>query len=239
MHTDNPDIPPDFPLPRNKATEPQKPKPETRVAAELPGWLKTLLVVMPLLAFGVSVFSLWISFQSMRFTTGHTRLHEDHDVVAKVLGVIPLTPRQSANGTNAELVIDIAVIHRGTQTEIIREALLYYAESTNFTASPTGAIISRGFKPENVQLGKGDRQVLHLVTPWSSANTGKRLWVGVAVRAVAPNADDIEVLWPVCEINLAEDQNGSWLSWNKDQTPQIQIISNERMPHQRLVPDGR
>ena len=61
---------------------------------------------------------------------------------------------------------------------------------------------------------------------------------GVAVRAIAPNADDIEVVWPICQIELATDGNGSMVSYNKDQTPQVQIISNQRLPHQRIAGDG-
>lgn len=230
----NPDIPPEFPTPPAKpAKPPQSQKEDGKKAVELPGWLKLVIVVTPLLALGVSIASLMISFKSFRFATGHARQNEDHDVVAKVLGVSAYTKGFSSTATNGELVVDVALINRGNQNEIIRGAILYYSENTNFNN-----FASEHFEPKNFQLSKGDRRVLHLATAFNSSNTGKKLWLGVAIRAVAPNADDTQVLWPVCQIELARDANGASWSYNKDQTPTLQIISNVRLPNQTLVGDG-
>jgi hypothetical protein len=156
--------------------------------------------------------------------------------VAKVLGVTAYPKGFSPISTNADVVVDLAVVNRGNQNEIIREAFLCYAETANFNSG--GASWSRDTPPLNIQLAKGDKRVVRLSNVFNSLNTGKRLWLGVALRAVGPNADDLEITWPICEINLATDGNGGSVSYNKDQTPQIQILSNTRLPHQRLAPDG-
>jgi hypothetical protein len=218
------------------AVETPKPDaPVAPVAERLPAWLKLVLVILPAGAFLVSMASLGVSFWSLRYSMGYARPHEDHDLVARVLGVSALTKGFSSINTNGELTVDVAVINRGNQKEIVREAFLCYSDTNNF------AVRGRTwFRTEtlNVQLDKWEKRVFHLSNSFNPENTGKRMWLGVAVRAVAPNADDLEVSWPVCEINLAPDGNGSWVSYNKDKTPQIEIISNVRMPHQRISPDG-
>jgi hypothetical protein len=222
-------------MPGSDPIQKQPDSPST-IADRLPRWLKLVLVIVPVLAFIISLFSLVVSISSLRFSMGYTRLHEDHDVVARVLGVTALPKGISSIETNGELFADVALINKGNQKEIIREAFLCYADTNDFHMR--GRTWQRSNPGLNVQLDKDEKRVLHLLTPFSSINTGKRMWLGVAVRAIAPNADDLEIVWPVCEINLAPDGNGAWLSYNKDQTPQIQIISNKRLPHQHLAPDG-
>jgi len=183
----------------------------------------------------ISIGALLVSFFSLGYNLGYLRPHEDHDAVAKVLGVRTLLKGFSSVGTNGELVIDIAVINRGNQTEIIRDVFLCYSDSKDFNGRARAWQHSEGAR--NVQLPRGEKRALRISTQFNSLNTGKRMWLGVAARAIAPNADDTEVVWPVCEINLAPDGNGGSISYNKDQTPLIQIISNKRMPHQRIAPE--
>lgn len=211
-------------------------KPEPSVAERLPKWMKWFLVILPALAFIISLCSLFVSFSSMRYSMGFTRQYEDHDVIAKVLGVSTLTKGFSTIVTNGELSVNIALINKGNQKEIIRDAFLCYSESEDFQTR--GRTWQRSGQPLNIQLDKGEKRVLHLLTPYNDGNTGKRLWLGIVVRAIAPNADDIEVLWPVCQIELPADGNGGWVSYNKEKTPLMQIISNKRLEHQKLAPDG-
>lgn len=201
-----PDSPknPTSPAPSSAANV-SEPKPksaenQTPVADRLPTWLKFILVVLPLVAVLISLCSLGVSCTSLRYSMGYTRQYEDHDVVARVLGVKAVLKGWSATSTNAELTVDVAIINRGNQTEIIREAFLCYSETNDFNGN--GIVRERGNSQTSIQLNKGDRRVLHLSTPFSSYNTNKRQWLGIALRAVAPNADDIEVVWPVCTIEL-------------------------------------
>ena len=229
---------PDTPAPKLEADKPpsnageqKPPTPEQHV--DLPSGLVRWLKVVPVFAVLISLVSLGVSIQSCRFAMGYARPNEDHDVVAKVLGVRTLLKGFGAT-TNAELRVDIAVINRGNQKEIIRDGQLCYSDTQNMQ-SATRTVPTQF---QDVLLDKGEKRVLHLVTPFNEVNTGKRLWLGVEIRAVAPNADDILVTWPVCQIELAADGNGAWVSYNKDQTPIIHIISNQRQSNQRLAPDG-
>jgi hypothetical protein len=233
----------DPPSPIVPAVVPSSPEPNQKdsdravsVADQLPTWLKLVLIVLPVLAFIISLFSLGVSVKSLRFSMGYTRPYEDHDVVARVLGVTARPKTVSSIVTNGELFVDLALINRGNQTEIIRTASLCYSGSKDFNVRRLDWPPDN--KQMNLQLNKGERRVLHLLTPFSSANTGTRMWLGVAVRAIAPNADDTEIVWPVCEIELAADGNGAWVSYNKEQTPLVQIISRNRLPHQKLALDG-
>lgn len=194
--------------------------------------------VVPALALIVSIFALSISWMAHRFARGYIRPHEDHDVVVKVLGVYAPTKGFSSLGTNGEIFVDLAFINRGNQREIIRDAFLCFADSNDFSGTHWTRIVDPSKPGLNIQLDKGDRQVVRLLNPFDAGNTGRRMWLGVGVRVIAPNADDVEVRWPVCEINLAPDGNGSWWSYDKASTPSVRIISNERLPHQQLARDG-
>ena len=211
-----------------------RPKPQVSIADRLPPWLKWVLVIVPLLSFGIAAASFLVALTALRFNLGFTRLHEDHDVVGRVLDVRLFPKTMSKSGTNAELFVDLALINRGNQKEIIQDAFVCYAADTNFQAR--AAI--RQYEPTPIQLDRGDKRLLQLHEVYHSLNTGKKMWLGVIVRAIAPNTDDTEVVWPVCEIDLAPDGHGGSISYNKEQTPQIQIISNQRQPHQKLSTGG-
>jgi hypothetical protein len=215
------------------AAQPMHPATETKNEPTTPEAKKLKLGCIPIL---ISTAAFCVSLFSLEYNLGYIRPHEDHDVVARVLGVSAFTKGFSTIVTNGELSVDLAIINKGNQTEIIREAFLCYSDSKEF--GQRGRTWQRDNPQMNSQLNKGEKRVLHLSTPFNSVNTGKRMWLGLAVRAVAPNADDIEIVWPVCEIELAADGNGGWVSYNKDQTALIQVISNNRMPHQRIAPDG-
>lgn len=220
------------------ANDPKKPsnEPGTESATALPiavveakkgtpSWLPII----------ISAAALCVSLFTLSFNLGLIRPHEDHDVVARVLGVSALTKGFSSIQTNGEISLKLALINRGNQTEIIRETFLCYSETKELDQRSR---TWRNFEPQQiVQLSKGEKRLLHITAPFSSMNTDKRLWLGIGVKAVAPNADDIEVVWPVCEINLPSDGNGAWLSYNKDQTPLVQVISNKRLPHQLQASD--
>jgi len=216
------------------ASEPEKHESQTPASApsELPNWLKVFLVIVPAIALLVSACSFMVAYRALRFSMGYSRPNEDHDVVARVLKV---STRYGMTGS--ELFVDLALINKGNQNEIIRDAFLCYAPNDDFQSSASGRTLQFTGEQLNIQLSKGDRRVLHLSTPFNSFNTGKKMWLGVAVRAIAPNADEIEIAWPVCEINLAFDGKGGQISYSKDQTPLIRIISNDRLPHQKIAPE--
>lgn len=216
--------------------EPKEPQPKPVVVADnIPTWLKTILVVLPILAFVVSLFSLFISFRTSQFSLGYRRGYQDHDVVAKVLGMSAIPKGTSSIVTNGEVFVDLALINNGNQREIIREAFLCYAPSNDFEHLVSW---QRDTAPLNLQLDRGERRALHLLNPFNAANTGRPMWLGVAVRAIAPEGDDIQVVWGVAAIELAPDGDGARYTYDKNKTPRMQIISNERLPHQKTTPDG-
>jgi hypothetical protein len=220
----------------NSEPNQKMPEPPVSVAVQMLGRLKSVITYVPLLAIIISLCALAVSMASLSLSMGYIRPIEDHDVVARVLGVSALTKGYSSLVTNGELFVDVALINKGNQKEIIREAFLCYSDNRDF--QDRGRSWQRNNTQLNVQLEKGEKRVQHISTPFNSVNTGKRMWLGVAVRAIAPNADDVEIIWPVCEIELATNGNGASTTYNKDQTPLIQVISNKRLPHQKLAPDG-
>lgn len=156
----------------------------------------------------------WVSYQR----TPH------HDVLARVLRVGTVPRGFSEEDTNGLAYVDLALINNGNQSEIIRRVTLYYDENES-----DGGIVSPQIL--NSQLPKGDKQVLHLVLDRKSAFTGNYLFLKVGVTAIAPDAEDIESKWIVAKMNLATDGNGSWVSPYTAKA--IQVISNQRLPHQR------
>jgi hypothetical protein len=182
----------------------------------------------------MSLPSLAISSLALLVSTGYLRPHEEHDVVARMLKLTFVTASLSST-TNSELYLDLALINRGNQTEIIRNAFVCYSDTKDFVTSyRTSAIRPQDL---NLQLPKGEKQVLHLTVD-RSAFVGRHMWLGVGVRAIAPNADDIQSIWPVAEISLATDGQSAWLSYDQDKTPIVPVISNKCLSHQKIAPYG-
>ncbi len=241
--TDSEDTPvPGVPPPRSEDV-PAKNERFGSPASGWPSWLKKEMGIIPLIAIFISGWSLYIakeslriSNDSLRFSMGYVRSFEDHDVIAKVLEVAPHLRAPEIGRTNAELCVDLALINKGNQKEIIREVLMCYAQDTNISSGVYSPVFST--EQMNFQLDKGERRVMHMVDRFHSLNTGKGMWLGVIVRAIDPKGDDIQVAWPVCPFNLAPDGNGASVSYSKDQMPQIRVISNERLPHQMSAPQS-
>ena len=178
-----PDGAKDIPTPTTPVLAPPNPEPGQKnpervvpVAERLPTWVKLVLVVLPVLAFIISIFSLSVSVKSLRFSMGYTRPYEDHDLIARVLGAEAFTKGVSSIVTNGELIVNLALINKGNQTEIIREVFLCYSDTNVFYGR--GMSWERNNPQLNIQLIKGERRVIRLATVFSSINTGKRMWLG-------------------------------------------------------------
>ena len=186
----------------------------------------------------ISVAALSVSFFSLGYNLGYIRPHEDHDVVGRLIGMRVITNGISANPTNRQLVADIALINRGNQTEIIRNAFLGYCYSDHNHNFSDERMIKRNQNQQlNMQLAKGDRQVLHISTPLDFASRGAELMISVGVVAIGSNADDIETVWSASDITVTMDGAAAMLFAGKEIAPLVQIVSNERLPHQKIVKD--
>ena len=131
----------------------------------------------------------------------------------------------SDDDTNGFAYVDLALINNGNQSEIIRRVTLYYYDAEDANGG--------GLSPHilNTQLTRGDKQVVHLVLDRKAVFTGKDVWLKVGVTAIAPDAEDIESKWLVAKFTLAPDGNGG--QWSPYPTNSVQVISNERLPHQK------
>jgi hypothetical protein len=122
--------------------------------------------------------------------------------------------------------LDLALVNRGNQTEIIRSGFLL--SSTN-----RDNLDSRfSFVALNEQLPKGEKKVVRLVDRISTFD-GTRKWLGVGVTVIDSDANDVETVWPITEINISTDGQGAWMSgFEPETTPRMQILSNSLQPHQ-------
>ena len=179
----------------------------------------------------VALISLVFTVISNSYNLGFIRQREDHDVVARVVKATFVTKGFSVTDTNGELYVELAVINRGNQTEIIRDAFLCYSGSQSFVERSR----SLNDQPLNLQLAKGEKRVLRLSAARGSIFGQGKVWLGVGIRSIAPNADDIECVWPVAQVEIAADGNGGGMSHNE--SPMVQVISNKRMIHQKAAPN--
>ncbi|HWD93426.1 MAG TPA: hypothetical protein VG938_13875 [Verrucomicrobiae bacterium] len=157
----------------------------------------------------------WITYQRT----------QDHDVIAKVLQVIFHSSIWRAENTNDSPYIDLALMNRGNQSEIIRRVDFYYSTSTNNPAKSTETHVL------NLQLPKGDKEVLHFTLNRKSIFTGKLTWLSVGVTAISPDGEDLESEWKVSEFNIST--NGGESRWETAATNQVRVISNTRESYQR------
>ncbi len=146
-----------------------------------------------------------------------------HDVIARVLRANFVLRGYSPEDTNGLAYVDLALINNGNQSEIIRYVTFYYNDGSGGTINDPRII--------NLQLPKGDKQVLHLVLTRRFVFTGKDVEVDVGVTAIGPDAEDIESKWSVTKFSLAPDGNGG--SMSRPPANAVKVISNERLPHQR------
>lgn len=158
-----------------------------------------------------------------------------HDVAGRVLNVVFYTRGMSKLDTNGLFFVDLALINRGNQNEIIRHAKLSFADDKDFR---TNHIRSIEEEKMDFVLTPGEKRVLRLNADRGIAFSGKRMWLGVTVRSIAPTAEDLDCHWPICTIELANDGNGGSYSFDRDTTPLVEIISNTRQPHQKAVGTG-
>jgi hypothetical protein len=174
-----------------------------------------------------STASLIISVIALLFSMEYLRPHEEHDVIATVLKM-KMAMGNPGTTNNGELYLDLALINRGNQTEIIRSATLYFSENENYAQGAAYQV-----QTLNLQLTKGEKYVVHLIADRDTVFSGKHLWVNVGVTAIAPNADDILSVWPVGQITLASNGQGGQMSYDPNNTPKIQVISDKRLPSQK------
>ena len=146
----------------------------------------------------LSMASLLISLIALLFSMEYLHPHEEHDVIATVLEMKTIMS-DSETTNNGELYFDVAFINRGNQTEIIRNITLYFSENENYAQGCTYEIHKL-----DLLLSKGEKHVEHVIADRRSVFAGKQLWVNIGVTAIAPDADDIESIWPLGQITLAE-----------------------------------
>lgn len=180
--------------------------------------------------------SLFVAGLTYLHETGHIRSAEDHDVVARVIQVVPILEGYTDEAPH--LRVDVAFINRGNQTEIIRDVFLCYSPTNDFWTSGASSSVVVDGPDSNFMLASGEKRVVRLKDKFNPMNTGEQMWLGVGVRAIAPNAEDIVSRWEVCQINLSSDGKGAWGSRNPEFAPVVKIISNTRLPHQQSAFDG-
>jgi hypothetical protein len=160
----------------------------------------------------------WVSYQR----------NPHHELRARVLRVGTVIRGWSEEDTNGLAYIDLALLNDGNQSELVRRVAIYYDSDELKDGGPVS------HKILNSVLVKGDRQVLHLLLDHQSVFTGKDVWLKLGVVAIGPDAEDLESKFLVAKFTLAVDGNGG--QYSPYPTNAIRVISNERLPHQK-VPD--
>ena len=174
--------------------------------------ISTLIAII-----GVGV-SAWVAYIQNR---------EHHDLVAKVLkiGFLPAGLR----GQNGELYVDIGVVNRGNQAEIIRRLFLQISGTGEY--SGFSQFIDARFV--NQRIEKGDKQVVRAsITNFMDFGGQQRL-LSVGIVGIAPDASDVKCVWPITGFQIATNAQGGSLYEHTNAHDQIQVISRKRLSHQK------
>jgi hypothetical protein len=224
----------------DEPAEPTAPLPPNRESFQ---WLKAHSFWVSVIAIIVSGISAFNSCRSSNFAELSAKAaltnadwasyqrNPHHELVARVLKVgLYLRGWGPSDNTNGVAFIDVALINNGNQSEILRRATLYYADSTNENRT------QETYQLLNTQIPKGDKQVLHLVLDHGAAFVSKPMYVSVGLTAIGAEAEDIESIWRAAMFNLPPDGNGG--SYSPYPTNAIPIVTDQRLSTQRTVEWG-
>ena len=127
-----------------------------------------------------------------------------------------------------ELYVEVALINRGTQAEIVRELHLHWSDGE--VPNQGGYVLTHVL---NQRIEKGDKQVVRASITNFMMFDEKQKWLRVGVVGIAPDATDIESLWPILSGNFATNGRGGGFSYHSNMNQLVQVISNKRLAHQK------
>jgi hypothetical protein len=174
--------------------------------------------VLPTLSLILSAIALSISTR-----VAYIQYWPHNEVVARAIN-FSFMP---GNGnTDPDISVDVAVVNRGNQAEIIRGLVLSYSYSNTLRAD------TQAFKELNQRIEKGGKEVFRLKPHRDSVCVDHPVTISVGVVAIGPDLSDIESIWPLYKGLFSSDGRGGGGSYLPSAEDKVHVVSNERLPHQ-------
>jgi len=185
-------------------------------------WQASSNIITTLISIAALFVAFWFPYLDKR---------ENHELVARALDP---QFQPGTNSNDAVFYVELALINRGNQSEIVRAVNLSLSD-LNDSRSSQMAVFPHKL---NQRIERGDRHVVRVSISDFRAFESKPKLLTVSVIAMAPDGTDIESSWPVLVCDIATDGRGGMRSPHTNAAQLVTVVSSERLPHQKVPSFG-